>query len=341
MLSFLFGLFACGNRSVINFTAFNTEVYIAVKGNISSETETSVKSVLLDLENSLSINKNGEISAFNNKSAGETTALSEDSLLVFNKAKELYFFTDGLFNPAVLPLLRLWKLSSDTFDNKIITITPPASNDVADLLPLCDFNKITEKDGAILKAENGICIDFGGIAKGYAVDKVKTILSEAGVTEGYISVGGSSIYVFSTDEDLSVVHPRKSGEYIFTVDKALIKNSPLSTSGDYIRYYTDNDGNRYPHIINGFTGYPVNTGIASATVIAKESATDFLRSAYATDAISTALTLMEKESATEFIKSRLKDFYVFLVYEKNGTKEIISNTDKIDIFDGDYALTLI
>lgn len=335
------GLFACDNYSVMDFICFNTGVYVAVKGDLSAETENSLKTAFKELENSLSVKGDGEIAAFNAQSAETPFFLSEDVCAVFIKAKELHSFTDGLFNPAVLPILRLWKLSSDTFDNKLITINPPTEKEITDILPLCDFNKISLDNGAIIKKENGICVDFGGIAKGYAADMAREILFAAGFTEGYISVGGSSIYVFSTDEDLSVVHPRKHGEHIFTVDKNLIKNSPLSTSGDYIRYYTDINGKRYPHIINGNTGYPADTGIISATVIAKDNAAETLRSACATDAISTALMLMNKESATEFIRSRLQGFYVFLACEKDGKKEIISNTDSIRVLDEDYCLKLI
>lgn len=335
------GLFACDTYSVLDFTCFNTEVYIAVKGKISAETENSVKDDLKSLENSLSVKGDGEISAFNSSAAGTVLPLSENAYSIALKSKELYGFTDGLFNPAVLPLLRLWKLSSDTFDNNLITITPPSGENISDVLPLCDFNKITVESGAITKSDNDACVDFGGITKGYAADTAKNILSAAGVKKGYISVGGSSIFVFETEEDLSVKHPRKSGEYIFTVDKILIKNSPLSTSGDYIKFYTDINGKRYSHIVNGFTGYPADTGIISATVIAGESAEDSIRSAYATDAISTALMLMDKEKAVSFIKEKLNGFYVFIVYEKDGVKQIISNSEKIKIIDSDYSLSLI
>lgn len=335
------GLFSCGDYTVMDFTAFNTQVYIAVKGNLSAEKKSAVKELFSQAENSLSLNNDGDVAAFNSALSGEKIPFSGEVFKVAEKSKELYDFTDGLFNPAVLPLLRLWKLSSDTFDSKIITFTPPTEESVSSLIPLADFSKITFDNGTAEKREDDLCVDFGGIVKGYVVDKVKDILYNAGITEGYISVGGSSIFVFSTEEDLSVKHPRKTGEYVFTVDKSLIKDSPLSTSGDYMRYYTDKDGKRYSHIINGFTGLPADTGIISATVIAGERAESSLRSACATDAISTALMLMEKESATEFIRSRLQGFYVFIVFEKDGVKEVLSNTENLKITDADYAFSLI
>ena len=340
-LAFLCGLVACGDHSVMDFTCFNTEVYIAVKGKLSADTENEIRSVFNELENSLSLNKDGVLSAFNDGSAATPTEIPDAVSNVIFNAKTLYDFTDGLFNPAVLPLLKLWRLSSDTFDPKIIIIDPPAANEIEDLLPLCDFSKVRSENGTLVKDEDGIEIDLGGIAKGYAVDKAKDVLINAGFTDGYISVGGSSIYVLNVEEDLSVRHPRKSGEFIFTVDREIIENSPLSTSGDYIRYYTDTNGKRYAHIINGFTGYPADTGIISATVIAGNNAAENLRSACATDTLSTALMLMNKESATEFIKSRLKGFSVFIVYQKDGEKEIITNTEKLNVIDEDYALKII
>ncbi|MDY6367472.1 MAG: FAD:protein FMN transferase [Clostridia bacterium] len=337
---FAFTFCGCGESSVIDFTCFNTQVYITVNGEkITAETESEIKNKFSSLENSLSVTKSGEIASINSAAANLPVKLGDDAFSVFNLSKSLYDFTNGYFNPAVLPISRLWKLSSDTYDRKTVITVPPAAEEIAALIPLADFNLFDVDGKTVYKTVDDAKIDLGGIAKGYAVDAAKDILLSSGVKEGYINVGGSSLYVFSVKENLGVKHPRKNGKQIITVDNSLICGSPLSTSGDYVRYYTGTDGTRYSHVINGFTGRPANTGLSSVTVIAGKDAPESLRSAAATDALSTAIMLMEKQQAINFIKEKLVGFYVFIV--NTDEKEIISNTQLFTLLDEDYSRTVI
>ena len=336
----LFSFGGCNDYSVMDFSCFGTEVYIAVKGKINEKAKNDIKTAFNALNDAISVSSDasvGQIAAFNLAKAGVRVNFSA-AVELYDLSNRLYTLTDGLFNPAVLPATELWKLSATTF-NPLIDFAPPSAESVADVLPITAWENVVTENKSAYKLKDGVKIDFGGIAKGYAADTAKKILENHGVKEGYISVGGSSLYVFATNENLSVKHPRKSGEYIFTVDKNAIKNSPLSTSGDYIRYY-EYEGKRYPHIINGKTGYPADTGIISVTVIAHPKDGNVF-SAAATDALSTAIMLMGKEQAEEFIKTHLAHSLVFIVYEKDGVKEIISNSAEINVIDRDYKLNLI
>lgn len=336
---FTFNIFGCGNYASLDFICFNTQVYISVNNILTSSDENELKTTLKDFENSFSVSKNGDVASLNFAKANEKIYFGADSFALINYAKELYSFTNGYFNPAVLPISRLWKLSSDTFDNKIIKYTPPSSEAIQAVLSSADFSKVNISGDGVYKTDSSIAIDLGGIAKGYATDYIKTFLSDRGVKEGYISVGGSSLYIFSVKEDLGIKHPRIHGSQILKVANSIINDSYISTSGDYIRYYMGNDGKRYSHIINGFTGYPAATGLSSVTVIAGKNAPENLRSAAATDALSTALMLMDTDSAIDFINNKLAGIYVFIV--NTDEKKIFSNTQLLTILDDKYSLSII
>jgi thiamine biosynthesis lipoprotein len=163
------------------------------------------------------------------------------------------------------------------------------------------------------------------------------LLIDNGYTGGYINIGGSSIYVLDFKDGLSIKHPRKTGENILKVNANIIKNSPLSTSGDYVRYYLDNNGNRYSHFIDVATGKPSNTGFSSITVIANGA--DEKSTATFTDMLSTALMLMQKQELIDFVNTHLSNFTIFAVNDE----EIITNADKKDftLIDANYKINFI
>lgn len=336
-----FALFlpACGFYT-LDLTYFNTSVYVAANGKLENY-KGKIENTLTEIENLLSVSSaNSEITAFNAANANEAVNLSPVTEEVFSAALYANEFTKGAFNPAIYPALKLYKLSADTFDKNVISISPPAETEIESIKPNTNFAFVKNENGKLYKTQSGVEIDLGGIAKGYATDKIVEILSNSGIDKGYVSIGGSSIYVFETEENLSIKHPLKNG-YIISVNSSLTKNSPLSTSGDYERYYTDvNDKNlKYSHIIDSKTCKPANTGIHSVTVIANGNLSKTQKSACFTDALSTALCTFTKTELIDFIKNELTEFSIFAVYEKNGVKEIISNRplNEFEILDGEYS----
>jgi thiamine biosynthesis lipoprotein len=335
-------LVSCGkgeSYSSTSFTCFNTDVYVSVKGELDEQTKNEIKTTLFDLENKVSLTRDGsDIKKFNENLS---TTVSDQTAYLISRVKECFDLTLGKFNPAVLPLLDLYRLSSSTYETHYIRYTPPLEIYISQLLPLCDFSAVTlDQENKILsKSKDGIKIDLGGIAKGYAVDLIKEILSNKGFLEGFINVGGSSIYVLDYNKNLSVKHPRENGKYILSIDCKNIKNSPLSTSGDYVRCYIDDNGNRYSHIIDSKTGKTVNTGFSSVTLIANGEIQENKKSAIFTDALSTSLMLMEKQEMIDFVKSNLSGFTVYAVYEKDGIRQIITNADEslYSIVDANYS----
>ena len=160
-----------------------------------------------------------------------------------------------------------------------------------------------------------LSLDFGGIGKGYALDRAVRILRLYGVNRGIVNFGGN-IYAMQPPPgaygwDVGIRHPRDEDE-VLTLLK--VEDVAVSTSGDYERYFEVN-GRRFSHIIDPKDGLPVES-VPSVTVIAKD-ATD-------ADALSTALSVMKRDKAIKFIEG-LKDVGVMIVREEKGKLSIYKN----------------
>ncbi len=171
--------------------------------------------------------------------------------------------------------------------------------------------------------EYSLALDLGGIGKGYAVDKVNAMMSEYGFEYGYFEFGRSSYAIKGSRDqstngqwNMSISDPYTMGYSSFA--SIMLSSVCLSTSGDYEKAYSVGD-TTYCHIINPMTGMPIQTRVASCTVIGRTAAQD--------DAITTAISAMGKERAVEFINDNLTDMKVVIMMRNaDGTcTDIITN----------------
>ncbi len=298
-------------------------------------------SELLDgIERSISAGyKGSSVDNFNNAAAGERVEIDKTCYEVFAEAQKQYEFTDGFFNPAVYYSVDLYGFAPRTdseprpYDREDASVQLPDGQYVTAFFRLSEaFSRveIEDEDGKyyackpetiveVYGEEYTLKIDLGGIGKGYAVDKVDALIDEYGFAYGYFSFGSSSIAVkqsYTTENNewnLSFTDPRAAlGTYL----SAVVSDCRISTSGDYEQYY-EIDGKRYCHIIDPYTGSPIDTGVISATAIG-DSATEG-------DALTTSLCAMGLERAVEFINENLSDRLVALAYEGAGGLYVITN----------------
>jgi thiamine biosynthesis lipoprotein len=123
---------------------------------------------------------------------------------------------------------------------------------------------------AVTSANPAVQLDFGGYAKGYALDRAAELLRADGITNALINVGGNIMALgdhAGRPWHIGLDSPRGKG-FVATLD--LKDGEAIGTSGDYRRYY-EIDGKRYAHIIDPRTGYPV-PGVQSVTVLVSRRA---------------------------------------------------------------------
>ena len=274
----LFGTFclsACANRGswqgfqkrYFFHTTADLRLFSGAEGLPSKEEAVRVaekaEALLKDLEQSLSVTEEGScVYAFNEAEAGETVGLDRAAYEVFSLAQQLYEETGGCYDPSVYHSVEAYGFY-DFQSGGPAPETLPTQAQLSAFLQLSDFFPLIalweedgkyfakKPEGAAVEIEGvryTLKVDFGGIAKGYACDRVKELL---GAFEyGYFSFSGSSMAVGKYKEDrayyeLSVLAPRENGSYL----TANVQDTCLSTSADNGLYY-EIGGTRYSQIID-------------------------------------------------------------------------------------------
>lgn len=180
---------------------------------------------------------------------------------LFNLCQEMIFFTRGVFDPTSLPLIRLWNWKAK----------PPVVPDTEAIeraQELVGWSKIQRRPGAIFLPQKGMCIDLGGIGKEYAVDRVLLLALQRSINNVLVDFG-ADIRVHGQPPQKGAWHigledPQNPGQVWVGL---AVTNHAVATSGDYLRHFL-HQGRRYGHILDPRTGYPVNNGVRSVSVIA-------------------------------------------------------------------------
>lgn len=170
--------------------------------------------------------------------------------------------SDGVFNPAIGKLIGLWGFHSDD-----LPVGPAPSPSAIDTLVAKhpSMADITLFGNMASSANPFVALDFGGFAKGAALDWAAQELAANGAPDAVLNAGGD-VNVIGTHGDrewrVAIRDPKGWGAI---ASAALRPGETLYTSGNYFRYHEDR-GVRYSHIIDPRTGYPVDE-IVSASVI--------------------------------------------------------------------------
>jgi thiamine biosynthesis lipoprotein len=196
----------------------------------------------------------------------------------------------GCFNPAIGGLVALWGFH--TSDYPIIG-PPPSQAEIDSILDQHPSSRDIRVDGLQLASDNPfVQLDFGGIAKGYAVDLAVERLRQLGIGSAIVNAGGD-LRAFGRhgDRPWRVAVRRPGGGTVGTVE--VRGDEALFTSGNYERFRQD-DLERYAHILDPRTGWPVRD-VASATVISANGAV--------ADAAATALIVAGLEGWEDVARS--------------------------------------
>ena len=207
---------------------------------------------------------------------------------MLTEADRAWQFSGGAYDPTVQPLMKLWG-----FRRKRQTL--PTEAELAEAMKKTGWDKVTldrEKHSVRFAAE-GIGIDFGGLAKGFALEKALNSLRNSAIRRAILDLGGNIGCL--TGEKLppfriGVRDPSSPDRQIDTFEMA---NECVATSGNYERYVIIG-GKQYTHIMDPRTGRPVS-GVLSVTVITPRG-TD-------SDAMSTAIFVAGEKLAEKVCRT--------------------------------------
>ncbi len=259
---------ACSKEEeAVNKQAFKMDTLVEVKayGPKAGEAIDAVFHRIDEIEQMASPSlETSDVSKINLAAGKEYVKVHSEIIKMIKTAVTYSALSDGAFDITVGPLIKLWGIG--TADEKI-----PSESEIKEVLPLVGYENISinEADSSVKLLKEGMSVDMGGIAKGYAADESVRILKDYGVKSAIINLGGSSIYTLGQKPDgslwsVAVKHPRDDkNSYAFIIN---MPEQALSTSGDYERFFIK-DGKRYHHILNPFNGYPAEAGVMSDTIV--------------------------------------------------------------------------
>lgn len=238
-----------------------------------------------------------------NQSMSSYINTSELSQVNLNAAKQPFKISDELFN-LLKKAESIARLSNGAFDITYASVgyqyhyrdkIRPNEKAIAANLNKINYQGILldQVNKTVSFAVEGMKIDLGGIAKGYAVKTSLKLLEQAGVKSALVSAGGDTGLLGDKRGQPWVVgikHPRAEQKNAVHLPLA---NEAISTSGDYERYFIEN-GERYHHILNPKTGKSAKE-VVSVSVIGNDPTT--------VDALSTTLFVLGLKPAMQMIDS--------------------------------------
>jgi thiamine biosynthesis lipoprotein len=255
-----------------------------------------------------------ELSQLNAKAGRGAQPVSADLATVAAEAQELCETTGGAFDASVAPLVEAWGFFTESPSKP----SPARARDAASRVG-CDRIGV-RRDPPSIALASGSALDFGGIGKGYAVDRALAILRARGVTRAKLDFGSSSLgFIGEVDGGWPIVvaDPRDR-------DKPLlgfrIEQGTVSSSGQRERSFVAG-GHRYGHIFDPRTGAPVESRLLVISVVAPKASTS--------DGLSTALFVMGAEQGARLV-SRMPDVSAVFVEERPGHDLVITTAGRVD-----------
>ena len=302
LLIFCFGLVSCSNTPEQLRAAgpvFGTTYSIIYDS--SQNFETAFDSLFFEVNRSMSTYiPTSDISKVN---INKSVSIDHHFESVFKTSKEIYSATQGKFDPTIGAVVNAWDFGPD---GKIEALD---SLKINELMLSVGMDKITLNNGVILKPKASR-LDFNAIAKGYGVDVIGRYLESKNIQNYLIEIGGEIRAkgintVKNTSWKVGVQHPDLSGDIPY-VNTLSLQDESMATSGTYRKFKLDAEGNRYTHIIDTKTGYPIRSGILSVSVVSPNC--------MVADAYATALQAMTLDKIRMFLKihPELKVFIVFV-----------------------------
>ncbi len=271
------------------------------------ETAIVIDSLLHVINQTLSTYKeDSEISVFNKKQS--VTFGNEHFYNVLKISEQAYALSEGFFDPTIGNLLNNWGFGSPiSTPNNLNNSNNPTGPSSQSFCPHIGFHalRFNEKQLQSIAQEDtvdahSIYIDFGGIAKGYAVDKVAEYLTQQGMEDYMVEIGGEIRCEGLNEQNVPwVIGLEKPAVDSLAAPEPMLllqhTHYAMATSGNYRKYKTL-QGKRYAHIMDPKKRMPMGEEYAniSASIIAPN--------ATLADALATACMVMGQSACQNMIE---------------------------------------
>lgn len=252
----------------------------------------------------------------------KSATVSDDFLNVALKTQEYALLSDGLIDPTLAPVIDLWSINNE---NNI-----PTTDEITNELKKVNYENVVI-NGNTITLKNDATIDYGAVVKGYAADQIETYLLDQGVTSALINLGGN-VQVLGSKPDMEsfkigIMAPEIDNITSENAAVLTVEDTSVVTSGINQRYFEYED-KLYHHIIDPTTGFPVDSNLASVTVLTDTGIDG--------DLLSTYLFILGVDEGMKVVNQNANIEAVFITKDKNiypSSEEI-----KIEVVDPEYKL---
>lgn len=301
LLLTLLTFIACAQKKEFSYNRFIVGgpceiTFYCSNGGIASQAVAEIDDELSRLDSLL--NYFSTKSLVNEINKNHRAQLPDDIKYLFTLSDSISRLSSGLFDISISPLLEIWGFYRG--EKRI-----PDADEIENARNLVDFQRILIIGDSIVIPKN-MKIDLGGIAQGFAADRVGQILKKYKIRSAIVNIAGEILAIGKSPKNrawrVGIKNPRGEG----IIETVTLMDGALSTSGDYEKFFMINN-KRYPHILNPETGTPA-LEFASVTIFAKE--------ATFADGIATAVAVMGPKYGLKFLDSL--HFKGIIYYEEEG-----------------------
>lgn len=297
--------------------AFNTPCVIMLYGKPGDCGNAAAECLALLSRMDAALNRfdaESEVSGFNRSASGVAFPCSVELWQAFAAAEEAYAATGGAFDVTIGPLIDYWR--------RVPGVPPADDGQLRELRERCGFGRLSLDHGrrTVCKHADGMSVDFGGIAKGLALDLLRQLAGRKPLDAVFFNLGGNFVYQGPPDlapfEAAAIASPVPRGD-----DGDAGRGVPLlqvvrdwhgrcfSTSSNASRPLRKNaDGSIVSHIIDPVSGQPVARYFTSVTAISASGAlSDAFSTAVFASGMELAQKLVKEHPGTAFIMQKADD----------------------------------
>lgn len=250
-------------------TVMGTSLDIAVLGEEGPALDDAIRAAIKELKRVEAVfttwDKKSIISKVNREAGGAPVVVPKEVIRLTLEALEVSRKTEGAFDLTWGSVGKLWDFKAKK------EAVVPSKEKIQTALAGVGFKKIKiDQEKSTLWLPKGVTIGYGGIAKGYGVDRAIEVLKKRGIRNAIVNAGGDLRVIgrdFGKLFNITIKHPRDKNKYLAILP---VKNVAVVSSGDYERYITVN-GKRYSHILDPRVGWPVRH-TQSVTLLAPSAA---------------------------------------------------------------------
>ncbi|WP_444923956.1 FAD:protein FMN transferase [Microbulbifer sp. DLAB2-AF] len=273
-----------------------TEVHLQLWHENASEAEYLIEKVMKEfhrLDNQLSPYKPESELSLVNREAGKTAVnISDELLSLVDKSLWFSHLTDGAFDISYATLGKHYDFRNRKQADSALTDS---------LIEALNYRHLhlNKKSKTLRFGHSETKIDLGGIAKGYAVDKAIQILEQAEVCCASVSAGGDARMLGDKRGEpwlVGIRHPREKSKSAAVIP---LSDIAISTSGDYERFFIDEQQERIHHIFNPNTGKPADTAVGDSDKLISVSIIG--PRGFDTDPLSTSVFVLGKKKGLALI----------------------------------------